>query len=106
MKKIIDEQFKGGRRLITECEDCKDELEIFIGAGQVIIDINVKHWKLLNRIKHAFGYIFNPKVYQEGATLWLSPKRFDKLIKMLAKKDENCTCSDNKCLSCNIKDGD
>ncbi len=83
MKKIKVTYLGGGKRFITECEDCINTLEIFVGSGQVIIDINMEERSIWKRIRHSLGYIFKPELYQGGGTLWIAPKRWKKLIKLL-----------------------
>jgi len=71
-----------------KCGCCKDTLEIYCGQGQTIFSIELDKWRLLGRIKYAFGIIFRPSVYKYGGTLWIEPKRFKKYLKRLEKLND------------------
>ena len=65
----------------AKCECCQDALEIYIGKGQVIIEMYIPTWGFWRRVKHSLGLIFKPEVYKDGGCMWMNPKRFKKFIK-------------------------
>jgi len=69
----------------VKCQCCENVLEVWVGPRQVIFDIRSTGWGLWARIKHAFGFIFIPSVYQRGGGLWITPKQFRGLLKKWEK---------------------
>jgi len=86
------------RHFVAKCQCCKDELEVFVGDGQVIFSIDVKSWRFRSRLRYAFAIVFlwRTKKYGGGGSLWVTPtrwrqllKKFNALEKKLLKHKEN-----------------